>query len=100
MHVQRDARVTLDEAFDYVGQGVASTGMRGGDVQRAFVRVGVFTGDGFDGVHLGQHFTCDANDFSAGRGDWVRCLPLRAKIWMPSSSSSMRTCLLMPGCEV
>ena len=24
MHVQRDARVTLDEAFDYVGQGVAS----------------------------------------------------------------------------
>ena len=31
---------------------------------------------------------------------WVRCLPLRPKICTPSSSSSIRTCLLIPGCEV
>ncbi|MNF96019.1 hypothetical protein D3C84_787950 [compost metagenome] len=30
----------------------------------------------------------------------VRCLPLRANTSTPSSSSSRRICLLMPGCEV
>ncbi|MGT8960364.1 hypothetical protein ACVV4I_20520 [Escherichia coli] len=37
--------------------------MRGGDIQRAFIRPGVLSGDRFYGIDFRQNFTSDTNYF-------------------------------------
>ncbi|MNP21518.1 hypothetical protein D3C76_1141390 [compost metagenome] len=65
MHVQRDSRIALNKAFNDVGQRVARLGVGGRYVQRAFVRVGMLAGDGFDRIHFGQNFTRNTDDFQS-----------------------------------
>ena len=54
--------------------------MRGGDIQRAFIRPGVLSGDRFYGIDFRQDFTSDTNLFLVLLALLcVRCLPLREK---------------------
>ena len=100
VHVQGDVRVLLDEAADHVGQRIARLGVGSGDGQRALLLVGEFLGDLLDALDLAQDLAGGMDDPLPAGVTRVRCLPLRANTSTPSSSSSRRICLLMPGCEV
>ena len=79
MHMQGNAGITFYEAFDHPGKRITRLCMRGGNIQRAFIRPGMFPGDGFNGVDFGEHFPCDAYDFLSCRGDLSQVLTAAGK---------------------
>ncbi|MNG18812.1 hypothetical protein D3C84_1029110 [compost metagenome] len=69
MHMQRNARVAFDKAYYHPRQCVASLCVGGGDIQRPFVRPGVFPRNRFDRIYFRKHFPGNADDLLTGRCD-------------------------------
>ena len=79
MHMQGNAGIAFDETFDHPGKRITRLRVRGGNIKGAFIRPGMFPGDGFNGVDFGEHFPCDAYDFLSCRGDLSQVLTAAGK---------------------
>ncbi len=62
VHMQRNARVTLDEAFNHAWQCITRLSMGSGNIERAFIRPGVLAGDRLNGIDFGKHLTRNTNN--------------------------------------
>jgi hypothetical protein len=79
---------------------IARLRVRGGDDQAARLAAGVLLADAPDVLGVAQHALGDLEHRPPGSVTAVRRLPPRSKTITPSSSSSSRICLEIPGCEV